>query len=226
MSLCLVHLLKLKINFKKAIMSLCVYNLNITIKSIPFPRNMFSLVFHTIFSNCADVSQLHNWGLYGRFIFLRSWLKIQGYWAKSKVPGEQRLAHGSDTETWTSLVNQYLHAGGTEIKMHIGISMPKKLTGFLRRQFQVYLNASLQFYLQWRRAGRWSTPTKSVSPTFIRTQKISLHFWSYSTKTASKIQCFWELLNLKMLTACTTVSFVRTITFQMRLILFSCKWKK
>lgn len=146
--------------------------------------------------------------------------------AESKVPGGQRLAHGSDTETWTNLVNQYLHAGGTEIKMHIDILMPRKLTGLLRCQFPVYLNASLQFYLQWSWAGRWSTPAKSVSPTFIRTWKISLHFWSYSTKTASKIQCFWELLDLKMLTPCTTVSFVRTITFQMRLILFSCKWKK
>lgn len=110
--------------------------------------------------------------------------------------------------------------------MHIGILMPKKLTGFLRCQFQVSLNASLQFYLQCSWAGWWSTPTKSVSPTFIRTQKISLHFLSYSTKTASKIQCFWELLDLKMLTACTTVSFVWAITFQMRLILFRCKWKK
>lgn len=89
-----------------------------------------------------------------------------------------------------------------------------------------YLNASLQFSVLWSWAGRWSRPTKSVSPTFMRTQKISLHFLSYFTKTASKIWCIWEPLDLKMLTACTIDSFVRSITFQMRLILFSCKWKK
>ena len=191
-----------------------------------FPRNRFPLVFHTIFSNLTHVSWLHNWGLNGRLILLSRCLKIQGQWAKSKVQGAKRLVHDSDTETWTSHISQYLHAGGAEIKMHIGILMPKVMTGFLRCEFPVYLNASFQFYLQWSWAGRWSTPTESISPTFIRTQQISLHFWSYATKTASKIQCFWELLDLKMLTACTTVSFVRTITFQMRLILFSCKWKK
>lgn len=134
-------------------------------------------------------------------IFLSSWLKTQGYWTKSNVPGGQRLAQGSDMETWTGLVNQYLDAGGTEIKIHIGILVPKKLTGSLRCQFQVYLNASLQFSVLWSWAGGWSRPTKSVSSTFMRTQKISLHFLSYFTTTASKIWCIWELLDLKMLTA-------------------------
>lgn len=60
----------------------------------------------------------------------------------------QRLAPGSDTETGQSLASQYLHIGVTEMKIYIDMLKSKKLAGLLRCQFQVKLDASLQFYLQ------------------------------------------------------------------------------